>query len=318
MADLPLASEEGAAEPVAGDGPVQTGLLAALVQKLQGLVSRRADGEGQTLEAVLEEHLESDRVFSKEERRMLMNLLKFGELRVDDVMVPRADIEAVEASTGLADVLKIFSEAGHSRLPLYRETLDDPLGMVHIKDVVVFLAETGCGPETQEEARRRFALARLKRDVLFVPRSMPAIDLLLKMQSSRIHLALVIDEYGGTDGLVSIEDLVEGIVGDIEDEHDTEDHPRFARNPDGTVDVDARMDIEELEETLGLTLVTEEREEDVDTLGGLVVSLVGRVPQRGELVAHGSGLEFEILDADVRRLKRVRLHLSGHAPPPAE
>ncbi len=189
-------------------------------------------------------------------------------------------------------------------MPIYRETLDDPTGMVHIKDVIQFLIP----PDDGNARKEPFSLKAIRRDLLFVPPSMPALDLLVKMQTTRVHLALVIDEYGGTDGLVSIEDLVEEIVGEIEDEHDTDEGPALARRDDGTIDADARAPIEELEEMLGVKLVDEESDDDVDTLGGLVFSLVGRVPLRGELIKHPSGLEFEVRDADARRLKKLRIH----------
>ncbi len=235
---------------------------------------------------------------------MLVNILSFGELRVDDVMVPRADVIAVEESDTLEEVLRLYRLSNHSRMPIYRETLDDPTGMVHIKDVIQFLIP----PEDGNARTEAFSLKAIRRDLLFVPPSMPALDLLVKMQATRIHLALVIDEYGGTDGLVSIENLVEEIVGDIEDEHDVDEGPLLARRDDGMIDADARAPIEELEEMLGIKLVDEESDDDVETLGGLVFSLVGRVPVRGELIKHPLGLEFEVTDADPRRIKKLRVH----------
>lgn len=262
----------------------------------------------ESLEEALEGRDEAGRGLTAEERHMLANILSFGELRVDDVMVPRADVVAVEESDTLSEVLRLYRESNHSRMPIYRETLDDPTGMVHIKDVVPYLV-----PDDMAAGRRPFSLKDIRRDVLFVPPSMPALDLLLKMQATRIHLALVIDEYGGTDGLVSIENLVEEIVGDIEDEHDIDEGPLLARRDDGSIDADARAPIEELEEMLGLKLVDEESDDDVETLGGLVFSLVGRVPVRGELVKHPLGLEFEVKDADPRRIKKLRVHQVGSA-----
>lgn len=262
----------------------------------------------ESIEEVIEGHDESGRSLTPEERHMLGNILSFGELRVDDVMVPRADVVAIEENGTLEEVLRLCRESSHSRMPIYRETLDDPIGMIHIKDLVAFLA----APEEGTE-RKPFSLKAIRRDVLFVPPSMPTLDLLLKMQATHIHLALVIDEYGGTDGLVSIEDLVEEIVGDIEDEHDTDTGPALALREDGAIDADARAPIEELEEMIGMKLVDEEGEDDVETLGGLVFSLVGRVPLRGELIRHPLGLEFEVKDADPRRIKRLRIH--RHAEP---
>lgn len=238
---------------------------------------------------------------STEERHMLMNVLNFGELRVDDVMVPRADIVAIDAKATLNDILTECRKSSHSRMPIFRDTLDEPIGMVHIKDLLAWI-----GQEPHEEP---FSLAKMCREVLFVPPSMPALDLLLKMQSSRRHLALVIDEYGGTDGLVSIEDLIEPIVGEIEDEHDVKEGPALKRLSDGNVAADARAHIEELEELLGMKLRDNTEEDEIETLGGLVFSLVGRVPQRGELIAHPVGIEFEVKDADPRRIKRLVVHL---------
>lgn len=274
----------------------------------------------ESLEEVIEEHEDIHRSLTAEERHMLVNILQFGELRVDDVMVPRADVIGVEETATMEEVLRLYRDSSHSRMPIYRETLDDPIGMVHLKDVLAWLA-----PVESEDAAPRpdFSLRSIRRDVLFVPPSMPALDLLVKMQATRIHLALVIDEYGGTDGLVSIEDLVEEIVGEIEDEHDIDSGPSLVKREDGSIDADARCPIEDLEDMIGLRLVEEEYEDDVDTLGGLVFSLLGRVPLRGELVRHPEGLEFEVKDADPRRIKRMRIHLlpgpgAGPTAPEAE
>lgn len=281
---------------------------------------RRSNGNG-TLRESLEETLESHRggqaALSKEEHMMLSNILSFGGLRVDDVMVPRADIIAVDVSISLQDVLDIFREAAHSRLPIYRETLDDPIGMVHIKDVIGVVSTEASGDGEQTQANG-YIMNRLRRDVLFVPPSMPALDLLVRMQKTHIHMAIVIDEYGGTDGLVSIEDLVEQIVGEIEDEHDTDIAPVLVQREGGGFDADARVPIGELEDKVDIDLLPEDREEDIDTLGGLIFSLVGRVPQRGELIRHAGGLEFEIIDADPRRVKKIRIHLIEPFDPDAE
>ncbi len=262
--------------------------------------------------------------FSAKERSMLRNVLGLRDLRVDDVMVPRADIDAVETDVSIADLIKEFREAGHSRLPVYKETLDEPVGMVHIKDVLGWMTEHALLPE-EDMARRKakpaggldmrriplktsLAEAALTRQVLYVPPSMPAVDLLVKMQATRIHLAIVVDEYGGTDGLVSIEDLVEEIVGEIEDEHDEESAPMIVPTDDGGFIADARAPIEEVSKILGAELEIGDLVEDIDTLGGLVFDRAGHVPVRGELVAFPGGYEFEILDADPRRIKRVRIH----------
>ena len=232
--------------PVSTDAPSETparpqGLLRNLWRKLIGIPSASDPTLRESLEEALEGHDDTGRTLTPEERHMLGNILSFGELRVDDVMVPRADVIAVEESTSLAELLRLYHEDNHSRMPIYRETLDDPIGMVHIKDLVEYLTPPDADSDSVRPlSNRHFAMKDVRRDVLFVPPSMPALDLLLKMQTSHTHLALVIDEYGGTDGLVSIEDLVEEIVGDIEDEHDTDEGPTLATRDDGTIDADAR------------------------------------------------------------------------------
>lgn len=254
----------------------------------------------ESLEDVIEEHRDDPSDLTAEERIMLMNIVSLRELEISDVMVPRADIVAIEMSLSMEDLVKAFREAAHSRLPVYRDTLDDVAGMVHVKDVLMAL----------DDARtdgRLPTINDIKRRVLFVPPSMPVIDLLLKMRLSRIHMALVIDEYGGTDGLVTIEDLIETIVGDIDDEHDEQITPLIMPRPSGMLDVDARCPIEDLEANLGIDLLPEDQEDYIDTVGGLLFSLAGRVPERGEVIEHPSGLEFEVIDADARQLKRVRV-----------
>ncbi len=272
------------------------------------------------LEDVLAETVE-DTDFSPQERAMLKNVLSFHRIRVEDVMVPRADIVAVAADTNLGELLSLFRTAGHSRLPVYGETLDDPKGMVHIRDFLDFIAmradggaSVGSGGEAplpslgQIDLSMALSSANILRPVLFVPRSMPAIDLLVRMQATRTHMALVIDEYGGTDGLVSIEDLVEMVVGDIEDEHDEDSTLTIVPAADGTYIADARASLDEVKEVLGLDLTEEEGAEDIDTIGGFIVTLAGRVPSRSEVIEGPSGLEFEVLDADPRRVKRLRVH----------
>jgi CBS domain containing-hemolysin-like protein len=260
--------------------------------------------------------------FSPQESAMLRNVLRLRTHSVQDVMVPRADIVAVSIDISLGDLLRVFRTAGHSRLPVYAETLDDPRGMVHIRDFLDYLASRA---ESTPSRRKRkgpvdapdlgkvdlstpLSAAKILRQVLFVPPSMPALDLLVKMQTLRTHMALVIDEYGGTDGLVSIEDLVEIVVGDIEDEHDEDETPVIVKVADGSFVADARASLEDAAAALGVDLVGDESAEDVDTLGGLIATLAGRVPVRGEIVTHSSGLEFEVLDADPRRIKRLRVH----------
>jgi magnesium and cobalt transporter len=275
-------------------------LLRRLAQALRG---GSAHSIRESLEEVIEGSERRTAALTAQERMMLANLLKFGELRVDDVMVPRADIVAVEEKTPLPQLIATFRAAQHSRLPIYRETLDDPLGLVHVKDIFAILEPKADGSLECPNV----PISKFKRDLLFVPPSMPAHELLLKMQTTHIHLALVIDEYGGTDGLVSIEDLIEEIVGDIDDEHDVEEAPQLRARDDGGYDADARLDLEDFKAQTGIALAPEEADEEIDTLGGLVVSLVGRVPQRGEIIPHPSGFEFEIIEADPRRVKKLRL-----------
>jgi CBS domain containing-hemolysin-like protein len=295
--------------PVAEDDKAPS-ILKRLAQMLRGDGSAAAMRE--SLEEVIEESERQSNALSEQERLMLANLLKVGELRVDDVMVPRADIIAVEESTPLGDLVALFGEAQHSRLPVYRETLDDPTGLVHIKDVLALISPQGDGSFRWSAD----TIAKVKRPLLFVPPSMPVLDLLVKMQTTHMQLALVIDEYGGTDGLVSIEDLIEEIVGDIEDEHD-EDAVAVRADALGAFVADARIDLDDFKEETGLALALEDEEaEDIDTLGGLVIYLLGRVPQRGEIVTHPAGYEFEVLEADPRRVKRLRIRpITADAPP---
>ena len=298
----PSTSQDGA------DGRGRFSLLKRFAQALRGGAGTKSIRE--SLEEVIEESERSDAALLPQERMMLANLLKFGELRVDDVMVPRADIVAVEESTSLCDLVRAFREAQHSRLPLYRETLDDPVGLIHIKDMLSLVEIGPDGLLRWPEV----PITRIKRDLLFVPPSMPARELLLKMQTTHMHMALVIDEYGGTDGLVSIEDLVEEIVGDIDDEHDVDEAPQLRTLADGTYDADGRLDLEDFKEETGVVLAPADPDEEVDTLGGLVVSLLGRVPQRGEIVPYAGGYEFEVLEADPRRVKRLRIRPASAGP----
>ncbi len=278
--------------------PTATGPLKALREFLHGL-RRWRRAEEPTLKEAIEEYIveaEEARVpIDQQERTLLDNIANLGERAAGDVMVPRADIVAVEAGTSLAELIKVMREGAHSRLPVYRENLDEVIGMVHIKDVLAYWDR----PEA-------FRLTRVVRPLLFVVPSTRVLDLLRKMRVTRTHLALVVDEYGGIDGLITIEDVVEEIVGEIEDEHDRTVAPRMVALPDGTIDADARTPVEEFEARVGPVLSDDERE-DIDTLGGLVFSLAGRVPARGELIAHASGIEFEVLEADPRRIKRLRV-----------
>lgn len=251
---------------------------------------------------------------------LILNVQEFQLKRVEDVMVPRADITAVDIDTPLKELTRIFGEAAHSRLPVYRETLDDPVGVAHIKDVVGHLAHyadagansaPGDVPEPGERWIDAQILPAIKRPLLYVPASMRALDLLLKMQSRRMHMALVVDEFGGTDGLVTLEDLLEPIVGDIEDEHDAAEVASIRDKGHGCWEADARAEIAELEEIIGQDIASEDEAADVDTLGGLIFRLAGRVPERGEVIVHPSGFEFEVLDSDPRRIKRLRVRTAA-------
>jgi CBS domain containing-hemolysin-like protein len=295
-----------------------------------------------TLRATLEAELKGagdGHAFSAEEREMLLRILRFGGLRVDDVMVPRADIIAVDENEPIRELLRTFDVAGVSRVPLFRESLDDPRGMVHVKDLLRWLYGdasgrvpdgNGLGPDlsaarhastpgetTLDLARtdlaKPIATTKLRRPMIYVPPSMPAANLLIRMQSTHIHMALVVDEYGGTDGLVTIEDLVEQIVGEIEDEHDEAEAANISQDPKLGLVSAARTPVRDLEQHLGIALLKEDEEADIDTLGGLVFALVGRVPARGELIRHPAGVEFEVLDADPRRVKKLRVHVTRKA-----
>jgi magnesium and cobalt transporter len=260
-------------------------------------LTRRNDEPGvrEALEEMLEIREEDETPIDPHERILIGNILKLHTLTAADVMVQRIDIVALEIETPFAEVVRLIGEQGHSRIPVYRETLDDVVGIVHIKDVFPYVAD-----------RRPVKLSQLVRKVLFVAPSMPVLDLLLQMRISRTHMAMVVDEFGGIDGLVTIEDLIEEIVGEIEDEHDLADRPTLIERADGTVIADARASIDDVESRYGVALLPDD-EEEVDTLGGLVFTLAGRVPARGETIHHPSGIEFEVLDADPRRVKRLRL-----------
>ncbi len=261
------------------------------------LLRRSKGGETvrEALEDLIDDRDDSGVPIDDHERALLGNIMHLRERSAYDVMVPRADIVAVDAETSLNDLTELFTKCGHSRLPVHRGDLDDVIGMVHIKDVLAAL-----------RLGKPFQIQRIVRRVLFVSPSMRVMDMLVEMRLKRTHMALVVDEYGGIDGLVTIEDLVEQIVGEIEDEHDRTAEPDMAVRPDGVIEADARTPIEEFEQLVG-PLLTDEEKEDVDTLGGLVFFIAGRVPSRGELVCHPSGLEFEVVDADPRRIKWLRV-----------
>ncbi|WP_306251888.1 hemolysin family protein [Parvularcula sp. IMCC14364] len=266
-----------------------------VMSKLRGLLSNGSHANG----LVTDTRNGTDAV-TDSRREMIERVIAFDSKQVVDVMIPRADIISVEENILLNDLLRVFSEAGHSRLPVFRGDLDDPIGIVHIRDLVGILAD----PKPNASSTSQPILEKLVRKLLYVPPSMPITDLLLRMQANRIHMALVIDEFGGTDGLVTIEDLVEEIVGDIQDEHD-EEGASFLKSLSANVwEANARLPMQELEEAIGITVKIDG--DEVDTLGGLVFSLAGRVPLRGEVLRHEAGIEFEVLEADPRRIRKIK------------
>lgn len=331
------------------DGPSTTSHAAAerpsLFERLTGFFRQRNGSSlREDIADALAETGTDETAFSPAERAMLNNILRLREVRVEDVMVPRADIEALEINTTLAELLNLFEESGHSRMPVYAETLDDPRGMVHIRDVVahitraarvrksrsprkVAVSAAGAPAAVQEapaktsvrsaavaglnlgqvDLTKTIAELNFMRDVLFVPPSMLASDLMARMQATRTQIALVIDEYGGTDGLVSLEDIVEMVVGDIEDEHDNDDEPLITKAGDGVFVVDGKAEIDEVAKAIGGSFSAGEHGENVDTIGGMIFNTLGRVPARGEVVQAVPGFEFHVLDADPRRVKRVRI-----------
>ena len=248
-----------------------------------------------TIEELIELEEDGDGKDNAEELTLFRNVLRVRDVQVDDVMVPRADIKAVETETTLEDVAKIMSDTGHSRLPVFRGHLDDVVGMIHIKDLLAFWDD-----------EQGTSITKIVRKSLFVAPSMPALELLIQMRVQRLHMALVVDEFGGIDGLVTIEDLVEEIIGEIEDEHDQDIGPGLVKQGSDVIDVDAHLRIEDFELEAGSFLSLSDREEDIDTVGGLVFYLAGRVPGRGEVIRHSSGIEFEVIDADPRRIRRLR------------
>jgi CBS domain containing-hemolysin-like protein len=307
--------ENGAAEIIAtraSDTP-----KIHLLERLRALLGLTPASLREDLEDALEETAGD---VTPQERALLKNVLGLHELRVADAMIPRAEIIAVPQTATLREVLAVFRSAGHSRLPVYGETLDDPRGMVHIRDFVNYLAQCAeasrLGAEGEKQSLSvasidfgaQLEAADILRPVLYVPRSMPALDLLVRMQATRTHMALVIDEYGGADGLVSIEDIVEMIVGDIEDEHDVSEGPTVERLANGDFLVDAKADLDEAAQALGVDFREEDTPQEVTTFGGLVAFLAGRVPIRGEIVpAPVEGYEFEILEADPRRVGKLKV-----------
>ncbi len=333
--DMPAAEPASAdrAEQQAEDGQStaagQHAGKPSLLRRLSGVFrSRNGSSIRDDLEDALSAQDPDAASFSPGERAMLHNILRLREVRVEDVMVPRADIEALEVDTTLGQLLGLLEKTGHSRMPVFKDTLDDPRGMVHIRDVLGYITRSArtkrprarkgqpatvapaTAPGTLDlshvDLTRSIAEQNLIRPVLFVPPSMLASDLMTRMQASRIQMALVIDEYGGTDGLVSLEDIVEMVVGDIEDEHD-EDEPMITRAGEGIFIVDARAEIDDVAKVIGNGFAAGEHGDYVDTIGGILFNALGRVPTRGEVVQAIPGFEFHVLDADPRRVKRVRI-----------
>ncbi len=293
MSDLP--AHDGAAS-----APATRSILGQLRGMLRSWLRARNGDETvrETIEELIEEREDAGVSIDSDERVLLSNILKLHDVTAEDVMVPRAEIVAADMTTSLDDLMTLVATEAHSRIPLYREKLDDVVGFVHMKDLVAAI-----GKEAKVD--------ELMRELLFAAPSIRVLDLLLEMRASRTHMAIVVDELGGVDGLVTIEDLVEEIVGEIEDEHD-EEGPQLLEQPGGYYIADARVRVEEFEEQAG-EFASEEEREEIDTLGGIVASLVGRVPRRGEVIGHPSGLEFEVEDADPRRIKRLRVRRAAPA-----
>ncbi len=297
-----------------------------LLSKLKKKLGPKAADLQASLEGVIESHAEETGTqgLDGDARSMMRNVIGFADKRVNDLMVPRANIIAVEDTSTMRELLAKFVEANHSRLPIFRESLDDVIGMIHVKDYLRWMTSKGSKRKTKAMPEAGVTLPAkelsstikqhpsMLRDVLFVPPSMPAPDLLLKMKASHIHLAIVVDEYGGTDGIVSLEDLVEVIIGDISDEHDTDDEQDMLHQIDErTYLANAQVEISKLDEKLNVDLLPDDQEDEADTLAGLVFEMAGRVPTRGEIIKHPSGLEFEIMESDPRRIKRVRIHVKS-------
>jgi|TARA_B110000459_G_scaffold94381_1_gene105465 magnesium and cobalt transporter len=250
------------------------------------------------LETVLDNRSNNTDGISKQERIMLMNILKIDKILARDIMIPRAEIIALEESISFEEAIKIFVDGAHSRIPIYHEQLDNITGMLHIKDLVKY--------QIENDIKNDF-IDNIKKDILHIPPSMPALDLLIKMQLTRLHMGVVIDEYGGVDGLITIEDVIEEITGEIEDEHDAKDISMLIKLGPNIFESNARLPIEELEKISQVKLLKDD--DDTDTIGGLVASIAGRVPQRGEIIKHDSGIVFTILDADPRRIKTIKILL---------
>jgi CBS domain containing-hemolysin-like protein len=322
--NLPVVVQEGEVMRPAADN--------WLVRAIKTLFGWKPGSVRDDLQVVLDASTPDDVGFSAIERTMLRNILGLHERRIADVMIHRADIVAVKRDIPLGELMSLFESAAHSRLVVYNETLDDPEGMVHIRDLLAFMTARARVTDATKTRRKKplpagldlravdlaqpLAEANIIRKLLYVPPSMRAIDLLVQMQASRIHLALVVDEYGGTDGLVSIEDIVEQIVGEIDDEHDSDEPPSIIRQGDNVFIADARASLDDVRSVIGEDFVTGEAGEEVETLGGYLVSHVGRLPVRGEVISGPGNYEIHVLDADPRRVKRLRIGLRKERPAP--
>lgn len=304
-----LPSSAPASAPAEDKGP-------GLIERLRRLIKPETS-EQETVREVIEELIEeriedhpgSDApVIDPNERLLLANVLKLRDMTAADIMIPRAHIVAVDADTPFDEVLKLLVADGHSRYPVFRGRLDDVIGMIHMKDLARVVAEHGSAMayEGEEDTAALPKLADLLRKVMFVSPAVRVLDLLLEMRLKRTHMALVVDEFGGIDGLLTIEDVVEQIVGEIEDEHDSDQELELSQAADGAVNADARVSLEDFEAKFGQVFLQEERAQ-TDTLGGLVIRLAGRVPVRNELVKHDSGVEFEVIESDPRRVRRLRI-----------
>jgi CBS domain containing-hemolysin-like protein len=285
----PTPLEAPAEQPAAGTGWLR--------RAIRAMLGRR---NGETFRDAIEELVEEADTTGLgpeegSERALIVNVLRLHEITVEDVMVPRPDIVAIDIDTPVDEIVAKIRREAHSRMPVYRETLDDLVGFLHIKDLLGAWGQSG-----------PFDLQPLIRDALFVPPSMRVLELLAEMRQSRTHIAIVVDEFGGVDGLVTIEDLVEQIVGDIQDEHEEAEEPEFERRPDGSFVADGRVLIEDFEEQV-VPFATDEQRQEYDTLGGLVFALADRVPTRGDVLKHESGVRFEVLEADPRRVRRLRV-----------
>jgi CBS domain containing-hemolysin-like protein len=321
--NLPAVVQEGdVARPVADNW---------LTRAIRTLFGWKPGSVRDDLQVVLDASTPDEVGFSAIERTMLRNILGLHERRIADVMIHRADIIAVKRDIPLGELMSLFESAAHSRLVVYNDTLDDPEGIVHIRDLLAFMTARARLSDTGKKAKRKkpfpagldlravdlalpLSEANIIRKLLFVPPSMRAIDLLAQMQASRIHLALVVDEYGGTDGLVSIEDIVEQIVGEIDDEHDSDEPPAIVRQADNSFVADARARLDDVRSVIGEDFVTGEAGEEVETLGGYLVTHVGRLPVRGEVISGPGNFEIEVLDADPRRVKRLRIATRKERP----